>query len=77
MANTKIADIQADFTPFAELSGQTLGVADKRIRPGEMAQNEHAARCFSFFATEAFPTREILLGVWRLNVLATTSGPTL
>ena len=39
-----------------------------------MAQNEHAARCFSFFATEAFPTREILLGVWRLNVLATTSG---
>ena len=31
MANTKIADIQADFTPFAELLG--LGVADKRIRP--------------------------------------------
>ena len=23
---------------------------------------------------QAFPTREILLGVWRLNVLATTSG---
>ena len=49
MANTKIADIQADFTPFAELLG--LGVADKRIRPGDMAQNERAARRFSFLAT--------------------------